>query len=378
VATPLVNLLLCEDYRQQVQRAATTLRDGGLVVVPTETVYGVAAVASNPAAMTRLRALRGADNGKPLTVHLDRPISARAYIGEPSALASRMIGKLWPGPVSLTFDVEAQKRQEVARRLEVRENDIFDGGTLTLRCPSHPVASDLLSETKLPVVLTVAGGDGATARQVDQFLSGVEGKVDLVLDAGPTQFAKPSTIIHVTSDSYRIERAGIYDERIIERLMRTTVLFVCSGNTCRSPMAEALARKIIADRLGVPQDAIEHKGYSVVSAGAFAMPGSRATPAAVEAVAGMNADLSRHRSRPLTPELVNSADLIFAMGQSHKAAVLAVSSAAEGKVHTLDPQKDIEDPIGGDLSLYRELAAHMETLIARRLDELLPAGEPKQ
>jgi L-threonylcarbamoyladenylate synthase len=323
--------------------------------------------------MARLRAVRHREPKKTFTIHLARPDAAELYVGPLADGARRIVRKLWPGPVALTFDVPPEQRQAAARTLEIAETDIFDGDRLTLRCPSHPVARDVIEAAEAPVVVSLAGGDAAAARQVDQFLPAVAEKVDLVLDAGAAQFAKPSTIVHVRADgSYQIERAGIYDDRIIDRLMRTTVLFVCSGNTCRSPMAEALARKILADRLGVPQDQLEQKGFSVLSAGAYALPGAKATPAAVEAVGGMGADLTRHRSRMLTPELVNQADLIFTMGRSHRDAVMALSPAAAGKVHTLDPEKDIEDPIGGDASLYRELAVELERLIAGRLDEVVP------
>jgi len=72
-------------------------------------------------------------------------------------------------------------------------------------------------------------------------------KVDLIFDAGPTDYSKPSTILRVGQDRYTIVRSGIYDERIIDRMLRTTLLFVCSGNTCRSPMAEAIARHLLAE-----------------------------------------------------------------------------------------------------------------------------------
>lgn len=380
MAAAVVNLFNAVDYRAEIRRATELLRDGGLVVLPTETVYGVAALATRPEAMERVRQLRGGDLNKPFTLHLDRPEAVEGYVGPLTPAARRIVRKLWPGPVALTFDVPAEQREAVAGTLGIRPQDVFDGERLTLRCPSHPVALDAIAEAGGPVVLTLAGGDAAAGRQVDQFLPAVSENVELVLDAGPTQYAKPSTIVHVFSDgNLRIERVGIYDERIIERLMRTTVLFVCSGNTCRSPMAEALARKIIADRLRVPQDQIEARGFSVLSAGAYALPGSRATPAAVDAVGAMGADLSRHRSRLLTPELVNQADVIFTMGQSHRQAVTALTPAAATKVHTLDPEKDIEDPIGGDASLYRELAGELERLIARRIDEsVMPAGGSNQ
>ena len=87
----------------------------------------------------------------------------------------------------------------------------------------------------------------------------LEGKVDLIFDAGPTRYSKPSTLLKVTPQGYEIVRAGVYDERIIERLLKTTILFVCSGNTCRSPMAEAIARQLIAKKLSVSEVGVGRK-----------------------------------------------------------------------------------------------------------------------
>ena len=92
----------------------------------------------------------------------------------------------------------------------------------------------------------------------------------------------------------------------------------------------------------------------------------------------MGADLTAHRSRPLTVELIHQADMIFAMGRGHAAAVAAIVPAARHKVATLDPTGDIDDPIGGDAALYHDLAGQLRVLIEQRLREkdLLPAVVP--
>ena len=218
-----------------------------------------------------------------------------------------------------------------------------------------------------PVVIRRVPGNYDELRGVaEEWADGV----DMILDAGAPRYSKPSTIVHVKDDRYEIVRAGVYDARIIERLLRTTILFVCSGNTCRSPMSEALARQILAEKLKVPESDLEKNGVSVISAGSFAMPGSRATPAAVEALKGMGADLTRHRSRPLTVELIHQADRIFTMSRSHARDVRSLVPSAANKVSTLDPDNDIEDPIGSDLPTYVELSAHLKNLIEKRLEEL--------
>jgi len=368
--TPVLSIFESGDYFTQIGHAADLLRQGKLVVIPTETVYGAAGLLTHPEAVQRLRELRPKATGQPLTIHLASRQDAARYLGPVSELGARMMKKLWPGPVALVFEVPADRRRQVAAQIGVPETDIYDGSALTLRCPDHIVTTDVIAQAGGPVVAVRAGvGGNQPALRADQVARELDGKVDLILDGGPSRFSKPSTIIRVGADKYEVVRSGVYDERIIERLLRTTILFVCSGNTCRSPMAEAITRHLLSDQLKVSEADLEKKGINVISAGSFALPGSRATPQAVEAVRGLGADLSRHRSRPLTVELIHQADVIFTMSRAHASAVTALVPAAVEKVSTLAPGRDIEDPIGGDEALYQELAGELQQLIENRLHE---------
>jgi protein-tyrosine-phosphatase len=141
-----------------------------------------------------------------------------------------------------------------------------------------------------------------------------------------------------------------------------TVLFVCSGNTCRSPMAASLARKLLAER-----------GSSVVvaSAGAFTAGGSPATPEAVRAAASLGADLAGHRSRALTRGLLGRADVIFGLTRGHLEAIRGIDPAAADRVYLLDPGgHDVPDPVGGSQALYDQTALRLASMIEARLVEL--------
>ncbi|MCG0239556.1 MAG: low molecular weight protein arginine phosphatase [Firmicutes bacterium] len=145
-----------------------------------------------------------------------------------------------------------------------------------------------------------------------------------------------------------------------------TVLIVCTGNTCRSPMAAALLRHLAAQR-GFP--------LNVLSAGTFAIPDQPATPEAQATLMGRGIDLGDHRSRPLTPELVASADRILTMTAAHKEQVLALDPGAAGKTYTLGEYagtgEEVPDPFGRSAEAYREAADQMERLLQLALERLM-------
>src|SRR5439155_19623374 len=149
-----------------------------------------------------------------------------------------------------------------------------------------------------------------------------------------------------------------------------TVVFLCTGNTCRSPMAEALGKKLLAERLGCTPEELPERGYQILSAGLSATAGDEAAAEAVEAARELGADLSGHCSRRLTHDLLAQTDYLVAMTRAHLRAVMPYCSGDGPCPRLLSADgRDIADPIGGDREVYRACAQQ----IARCLEELLPA-----
>jgi len=151
-------------------------------------------------------------------------------------------------------------------------------------------------------------------------------------------------------------------------------LFVCSGNTCRSPMAAAIANAEIAARLGVPFTALETVNVRALSAGVSARVGAPLTDEAAEVLRSLSVPVQPHAARNLTMELANEAELIFCMTSAHRKGVVEMLPSVAGKTYCLDNEVDIDDPIGKGMPAYVACAKQIQRLVRLRLDEInLPA-----
>jgi len=379
---PVTNLQHADfsTIRQTVRQAGEVLASGGLVIFPTETVYGIGASVASDRGWEALREIKGRPDQQPFTLHLPSAAAAEIYADFSSPMLRRFVRKVFPGPVTLVVDVSDDRIAQTLAKLNLpaqAAERLYHQNTIGLRCPDHPVALQVLGSLEAPIVVSSANKRGEPPPQdCEAAVRSLGAAADLVIDGGPCQYAKPSTVVRVQMrgdvPTVKVLRAGVYDERTIYRLLRWTLLLVCSGNTCRSPMAEELAKLQLAQARGIKPDELTQAGIYVQSAGTAAGDGMPASGAAVEALRQMGAVLEPHRSRMLNVDMLRQADVVLCMTREHRASILRMEPSTREKVFLLDSAGDVPDPIGSGVEDYLHCARRIDQALKERLKEYHP------
>jgi tRNA threonylcarbamoyl adenosine modification protein (Sua5/YciO/YrdC/YwlC family) len=367
----LIDVRSAEDWRDVVHRAVQTLAEGGLVAFPTETVYGVAASALDECAVVRMVEIKARTKNKPLTLAIKSADEALDYVPDMCPLAQRLARRCWPGPITLVID-DSHPESLVRRLPPLVQQLVSPKNTIGLRVPGHQVILDVMRMMAGPLALSSANRSGRPeAVTAEDVLDNLGNELDLVLDDGRCRFGQPSSVVRVQGKQIEVLRPGVVPPRTLQRLSSVMLLFVCTGNTCRSPMAEAICRDMIAKRLGCKSEELEDRGVLVMSAGIAAMTGGRATREAMQSMEQMKLNLENHETQSLTESLVRHADLIFAMTKSHREAILAQWPSASSRTRLLSRDgTDICDPIGGPLERYEHCAVQIRRELSAQVEEL--------
>ena len=363
-----------ETSGRALDRAARSIEAGELVAFPTETVYGIACRASVNT-LKRLDRIKGRTPDKFYTLHVGDVSQLEGLLSLVSLKASKLAKKALPGPLTLVLELTPRVQDYVREWLGQETYGILcRNHTLGIRCPDHPVAKALLSRTDCAVVAPSANKTGRTpASDADQVMEYMDGSLSLVLDGGPCPLKQSSAVVKVgQTGSIDLLREGLISQQAIMDMARVQLLFVCTGNTCRSPMAEGIARKALAQHLSCKEiDDLSVLGYKILSAGTMGMNGMAASEGAIAACADRGIDISGHRSHALCASLIEDSDYIFTMTHSHRDSVLAQFPEAADRCTLLDIDADISDPVGQPVAVYRACAAQIENAVTNRLSELI-------
>ena len=353
-------------------QASEHLRQGRIIGLPTETVYALAALLSQSAAIAELKSLKKISGPPNWVIHVADAAAVKRIVTDLPAIAQRLMKKLWPGPLAIELPASPADIQRLAGLVGAQTAaECISNGFMTFRCPQNLSTLAVLAAVGDPVAMIGAGNTGAIHEAAD-IPENIRSAISMVVDSGPTRYRKSSTLVRVQGDQLIFLREGMLARRIIERMTDQVVLFLCSGNTCRSPMAAGIAAVRMAKKLGTQPADLPLRHIVVESAGLYAGPGAPATPDAVKAAGIFGADISRHRSRSVTVDMLRRADLIYTMTSGHRADVLGMLPDAGAKTFTLDPEADIADPIGAGYDQYHAVASRMDELIKKRLAEILP------
>lgn len=325
------------DDMVKIRYATRLLQAGALVAFPTETVYGVGADARNPEALARLNQAKGREEGKPYALLCPNIRQAEELTTGFSRIARKLTRLYWPGPLTMV----------VPRR---------GGGTVGLRISEHPITRALLTQCGFPLATPSANKSGSPREPTSaaMVLDELQGDISVVLDGGNAWRGKPSTVVRVDpSGAPKVLREGVVPASEIVDVARPTILFVCTGNTCRSPMAEGFCRETLKDVFSAEGSALP---FRVLSAGTSAAEGQRADPMAVEAMKEMRIDVNEHRTRALSPALLDAADWIFTMTWAHRESILKIMPATRDRVWLLSSRsEDIPDPVSKSIDRYRQV-----------------------
>lgn len=359
--------------RKAIKRAAEVIRSGGIIVYPTDTIYGFGADVKNPFAMDRLFELKDRDQSKPVSIMIDSLSQAEEIVGILNESERNVFRKLFPGKTTLIFKV--RKKMSIKRMAHLHK--------IGFRIPDNPICTLLVKEMGGAITTTSVNKSGKAAmKSAEEILASFGSEVDLILDAGPLARSKGSTVLDCATMPPTILRQGDLTadkigfglgfkpfEKYPEKFIIT---FVCSGNICRSPMAEGILKNLLS----------RTKYRSVVkvnSAGTLNIKGASPTIETLDVSSQSSVDLSGHKSRGLDAEIVRNANLIICMAIDHYDYIINHFPAFRSKVILIKQwgrkeklgNASVADPIGRSLVFYERIFVEISREIKRIFPDII-------
>ncbi len=187
------------DMVRAVRAAAETLKQGGLVAIPTETVYGLGANGLDPAAVEKIFRAKGRPQDNPLILHVPSAEWLERFCDPVPETARRLAARFWPGPLTMILRRKALVPDVVTAGLD----------TVGVRCPDHAVTRAIIEEAGVPVAAPSANTSGRPSpTSAVHVLEDMDGKIDLIVDGGHCAVGVESTIVDLTVDPPRLLRPG--------------------------------------------------------------------------------------------------------------------------------------------------------------------------
>ena len=197
----ILNLKNPDTYRENIKIAAKALLSGKIVAFPTETVYGLGVCADNDTAIDNLYSVKQRHRDKKLSIMISKSEDITKYVKHIPPIAEKLVSAFWPGPLTIILELD-------------------DNSTVGLRNPDNRVIKDLINAVEIPIASTSANVSGRPpAIDAQQVIDNFSDKIDVVLDGGPAVAGKPSTIVKIWDDTYKIIRHGVIGKERLNRCL---------------------------------------------------------------------------------------------------------------------------------------------------------------
>jgi len=199
-----------KNQQKVAERGAEVIRSGGLVVFPTETVYGLGANALDGQAVKKIFIAKGRPSDNPIIVHIATLSQLEQLAKNISPLEQKIIKEFWPGPLTIIL----KKHKDIS--------SVVSGGlsTIAVRMPAHSFARNLIRKSGVPIAAPSANLSGRPSGTLGEHLAlDLSGKVDVIVDAGPTKIGLESTVIKVTGNKVQILRPGAVTEEMLQKIV---------------------------------------------------------------------------------------------------------------------------------------------------------------
>ncbi|MFH1338721.1 MAG: L-threonylcarbamoyladenylate synthase [Candidatus Omnitrophota bacterium] len=333
----------------KIRTAAQALLEGGLAIIPTETVYGIAADARNSQAVSRLYEIKHRPSNKPLSLIIDDKEKAEEFSSGLSRPAYKLIDKFWPGPLTLILPK-------------------IGGGSVGLRMPDNNIALRIIAAVGSALFCPSANLSGMPApSDFGEAIKDLGDKIEVAIDGGKAKLGIESSVVDLTQTPYKIQRQGALSElEINEVANKKTVLFICTGNSCRSVMAKAYLEK----RLGQ----LGRSDIEVLSAGILGIPNLGVSPQTQQALEKEGISVEGHRSLRVNNLMIKKSDLILVMEKMHEERISELVPDVKNRIFLLKEfarmegnSLDIEDPIGQPIEFHE----HIFSIIKETVEKVL-------
>ncbi len=355
-----------------ISRTVEVLKEGGVIVYPTDTLYGLGVDMTNKKAVNKLLHLKRRNINSPISLMVDSINGMENVVGTISPKKQALLKNILPGKFTILLQ---NKNEEIGDKKHPWNH--LNQNKIGFRIPDHAVCRELSIQLKKPISSTSANISGQeSVLSIPEVISHFGNKLDLILDAGPMKSNKGSMVIDLTKLPFMVFREGDINMDQLYGLLpgisferrktKFNVIFVCTGNICRSPMGEGILKAMV--------DKTKFKDiFAIQSAGTLNLGPVPAHDFSIKIADDNEIDLSSHHAKQINEQIIDDASIIFCVAMDHLQYLRKHFPHYKHKFHLLKEWRrtkplavpSIPDPIGHELKFFEKTYSDIYTEVRR-------------